>query len=967
MNSYESRRFGVNKIVFDAHYTEGYFSFYLQTSSQRGFMPYDSTLFLPKTSFPMRAGLTKKEPAMLEHWAQHKIYKKVIKNRTGNPIFILHDGPPYANGKIHIGTAYNKVLKDFIVKFKTMMGFYSPFVPGWDTHGLPIETEVIKAFHLNRETLSPIEFRKKCKDFTAGYIKTMTSQFKRLGVWGDWENPYITFEPEYEAKQVEIFGEMAKKGYIYKGLKPVYWCTSCVTALADAEVEYGDHTSPSIYVSFRVKDDTAVHEELKGSSLVIWTTTPWTLPGNTGVALHPNFEYTLFRSGSRKFMVATELLDDFTRNTGVQVDEPIKIFRGSDLEGVVLRHPFVDRDSPVVFADYVTLDTGTGAVHTAPGHGLEDYETGVKYKLDIISPLDDLGRFTDAVPKFKGLFCQEANEAIIAYLKEIGVLLGVGELTHSYPHCWRCKNPVIFRATEQWFASIDGFKQDALRSIDEVSWYPESSINRIKSMVENRSDWCISRQRTWGVPLPIFYCSKCKKEIINSTTLDAVIDLFSREGSDSWFTRSAEEILPEGFTCPHCGGTGFTKEKDIMDVWFDSGTSHAAVLETRPELRWPTDLYIEGSDQHRGWFQSSLLTAVSARGRAPYKIVITHGFTVDGEGKKMSKSLGNTVAPEEVINKYGAEIIRLWAVSSDYSVDIRISEEILGQLVESYRKIRNTIRFILGNLNGFNPKEYTVNYEDLEQIDRWLMNRLQAVTQNILQSYEQWQFHLIVRDITSFCNNDLSSFYLDIVKDRLYCSGPTKLRASAQTVLYTALANLLSLTAPILAFTCEEAYSVMREEILEPFGLDAKESIHIMDFPKGDHACIDEDLTRTWDTLIEVRKDVLKQIEVLRAEKVIGHSLECEIELYADGEIFAVLEKNLDELAPLFVVSKVKLSSPKTAPADAFRGELVNVIARKSQAKKCARCWRFLQSVGENDAHPDLCDRCSSVVSQYYE
>jgi len=929
-------------------------------------MSYDNTLFLPKTSFPMRAGLSKKEPEILKQWAQEKIYEKVQEKRKGGSVFILHDGPPYANGKIHIGTAYNKVMKDFIVKYKSMMGYYVPYVPGWDTHGLPIETEVMKAYKLTRDSLPPIQFRKKCKEFTTKYIKTMTEQFKRLGVWGDWDNPYITFKPSYEAKQIEIFGEMSKKGHIYKGLKPVYWCTTCVTALADAEVEYHDHTSPSIYVKFKVKKGYEKYSELKDAFFVIWTTTPWTIPGNTAVALHPDFEYSLFEDSGKKYLVATELLNEFSKNTGIKTNKILQRFMGKDLEEVILLHPFIDRDSPVVFADYVTLETGTGAVHTAPGHGLEDYETGIKYNLDIVSPLDNYGRFTDEVPRFKGLFTNDANQKIIDYLREIGMLLGVGSLTHSYPHCWRCKNPVIFRATEQWFTSIDGFREEALESIDSVEWIPASSINRIKSMVANRTDWCISRQRTWGVPLPIFYCAACKREVINDTTLKAVEKLFSREGSDSWWLKSAKEILPEGYTCPLCGGTEFTKEKDIMDVWFDSGSSHSAVLETRDELHWPAELYIEGSDQHRGWFQSSLLTAVAARGKAPYRAVLTHGFTVDGEGKKMSKSLGNTIAPEEVTNKYGADIIRLWAVSSDYSVDVRISEEILGQLVDAYRKIRNTIRFMLGNLQGFNPHTDCISKNELDDIDRWLMHRLQIVTGKIVDAYENWQFHTIVKEIINFCNIDLSSFYLDIVKDKLYCSGPTKPRKSSQTALFHTLKNLLSLLAPALSFTAEEAYQVLAHDILKPNGLKAVESIHLTDLPHADREYLDKDLAEVWDNLTAVRKDVLKPLEELRINKTIGHSLESEVTIYADNNLYDLLEKNQDELAPLFVVSKVTLARKSTTGSGQFKGELVDVKVKKAGAKKCERCWKYLESVGTHKKHPHLCERCASVVAEYY-
>jgi isoleucyl-tRNA synthetase len=929
-------------------------------------MSYDHTLFLPKTGFPMRAGLTKMEPDILKRWEKEQIYEKVLEKRKGNETFILHDGPPYANGNIHIGTAYNKVLKDFIVKYKSMSGYYSPYIPGWDTHGLPIETEVIKAYKLKPEQLSPIEFRKKCREFTSKYIGTMTEQFKRLGVWGEWSDPYITFHPAYEAKQIEIFGEMAKKQYIYKGLKPVYWCTTCITALADAEVEYHDHASPWIYVSFKVKEGCHKFEELQGAKVVIWTTTPWTIPGNTACALHPDFDYTLFEHSGERYLVATELLDDFKAHTGIAADKILKQYKGTDLEGVVLRHPWIDRDSPIVFAEYVTLETGTGVVHTAPGHGLEDYETGLKYSLDVVSPLDNLGRFTSDVPEFEGLLCHDANRAIIAHLKKLGALLGVGELTHSYPHCWRCKNPVIFRATEQWFTSIDGFRELALSAIDDVSWVPLSSINRIKSMVQNRSDWCISRQRTWGVPIPIFYCNSCGREIINGETLMAVIDLFAREGSNSWWERSAEEILPQGFRCPHCNNAGFTKEKDIMDVWFDSGTSHAAVLETRKELHWPADLYLEGSDQHRGWFQSSLLTAVAARGKAPYRLVLTHGFTVDGDGKKMSKSLGNTIDPEEVIQKYGADILRLWVVASDYAVDVRVSPEILDQLVDAYRKIRNTIRFMLGNLAGFNPKEDIIPKNAMEPIDRWLLHRLQEVTERIGGSYNSWQFHTIVQEILNFCNNDLSSFYLDIVKDRLYCSGPAGERKSAQTAIHEVLSSLLKLLAPILTFTTEEAYTVLKEEIYSPHRLSTEHSIHLTEFPEADGSWLDPVLSSLYETLIRVRRDVLKPIENLREKKVIGHSLEATVSIYAGEDTYDILAANIDELAPLFVVSGVMLFTKSNVPKDCFHGEVVDVTVAKSETSKCSRCWKYEESVGKDSQHPDLCERCSRVVAKYY-
>ena len=737
-------------------------------------MDYSKTLNLPETEFPMRAGLPQREPEILKYWYDNDIYGKKQKLHAGHKKFVLHDGPPYANGQIHMGTALNKILKDIIIKYKYAQGFDTPYVPGWDTHGMPIEHAAIKNLGLNRNELDPLVLRNECKNYALQWIDIQRNDFKRLGVLGDWEHPYVTLVPDYEAVQIHVFGEMAKKGYIYKGQKSVYWCPHCETALAEAEIEYAEQKTPTIYVKMPiVKDNGMMPEAAKGKPayMVIWTTTPWTMPANVAVALHPDIEYAWVECEGEVLFLAKDLLEQVGNVCKKDLSHILGTCKGKDMEFAECRHPFdtIDRKSLVVLADYVTLDAGTGCVHTAPGHGDVDFETGIKYHLPIVCPVDKSGKFTAEAKQFEGMFVFDANIPILKYLSELGMLLGKENIRHQYAHCWRCKNPIIYRATEQWFASIDGFRDDALAAIaNEVKWIPSWGESRIHNMVADRHDWCISRQRVWGVPIPVFYCKDCGEHLITDATINAVADLFKKEGSDAWWKYEADEILPEGTTCPHCGGKHFTKESDIMDVWFDSGSSHAAVANVRPELQWPVDMYLEGSDQHRGWFQSSLLTSVATTGHAPYKSVLTHGYVVDGEGRKMSKSVGNTVAPQDVIKQYGADIIRLWAASSDYKADIRISKEILKQLSEVYRKIRNTIRYILGNTNDFDYEKDKVPFDQMLELDRWALMHMQLLKKEVKQAYEDYDFHVLYHAIHNFCTVEMSSYYLDILKDRLY-------------------------------------------------------------------------------------------------------------------------------------------------------------------------------------------------------
>lgn len=926
-------------------------------------MDYSKTLNLPQTEFPMRANLPEREPQMLSYWSDENIYAKKVARNQGKAKFVLHDGPPYANGNIHIGTALNKILKDIIVKYKSLQGFEAPYVPGWDTHGLPIEHAAIKILGLNRHELNPLDLRRECKQYALKCLDMQREDFKRLGVSGDWENPYVTLYPEYEAKQIKVFGEMAKQGYIYKGLKSVYWCTSCETALAEAEIEYAEKKSHSIYVKFPVLDDKGnlpVGVNPEQVFAVIWTTTPWTMPANVAICVNPELEYVWVQAGQEIYLLAAGLAESVMKAAKIEEYAILAKLKGADLEGMIFSHPFIERESPIVLGDHVTLEQGTGCVHTAPGHGQEDFEVGMKYGLPIINPVDHAGRFTAEGGKFEGLLVHDANVPVIKELAERSMLLGKGSVKHQYAHCWRCKNPIIYRATEQWFASVDGFRDAALKAIEEVQWIPEWGEDRIRNMVRDRQDWCISRQRVWGLPIPIFYCTKCNEHIINDATITAVSDLFKVEGSDAWWAKSAAEILPAGFSCPHCSHTEFRKETDIMDVWFDSGSSHAAVLETNPALKWPADLYLEGSDQHRGWFQSSLLTSVATRGRAPYNAVLTHGFVVDGEGRKMSKSVGNTIYPQDVIKQYGADILRLWVASADYKADIRISNDILKQMSEVYRKIRNTFRYILGNLADFNPETDRVSYDRLLEIDRWALLRLEQVREKVTQAYDAYEFHTLYHTVHNFCAIDLSSIYLDILKDRVYTAKPDSVeRRAAQTAMYEILDTLVRLVSPVLTFSAEEVWQHMPKVAGMP------ESIQLADWPAARSEYLDKQLEDKWNKLLTVRSELTKALEQARRTKVIGHSLDAAITIYASDEVYEQLNALGEELATLLIVSKANVNhGVQQAPDIAYRSaELpLAVVVTPAQGEKCERCWIYSDTIGEDAEHGTLCERCAGVL-----
>ncbi len=924
-------------------------------------MDYKDTLNLPKTKFPMKANLPKKEPEILKFWEERKINDKAREKRKGADKFVLHDGPPYANGPIHIGTAFNKILKDFINRYKFMRGYDVPYVPGWDTHGLPIEYQVLKTNKIKKEDIEPVKLREMCREYALKFVEKQKEEFIRLGVRGHWERPYITLDPKYEAKQIEAFGKIALKGYVYRGKKPVFWCSTCETALAAAEVEYWDETSPSIYVKFR--DIGELANFFKGAtdkpiSVLIWTTTPWTLPANLAIALHPNYDYALLEDEKEAFIIALKTKERIEEIIGREL-KLLKTVKGSELENIKVHHPFLDRTVPLLLADFVTLEEGTGCVHSAPGHGPEDYEMGVKYGLEPFSPLDDKGRFTSEIPILEGLRYDEANKKIIEIMKENGTLLHLDEITHSYPHCWRCKKPVIFRATPQWFINVSAFREEALRAIDEVEWIPDWGKNRIYNMVRDRSDWCLSRQRVWGVPIPAFYCKACGKEIITEETIDKTKKFFEKEGSSSWFLKSAEEILGKDFKCPHCGSSkGFEKETDIMDVWFDSGTSHFAVLEEDPDLKWPADMYLEGTDQHRGWFQTSLLTSVAITGRAPYESVLTHGFIVDGEGRKMSKSLGNVIYPQEVIERHGADLLRLWAASSDYRVDVRISEGILNQLVEAYRRIRNTARFILGNLYDFSPSKDSLPYEDLLEIDKWALLRLQRLIKRVTWGYDHYEFHLPYHYIHDFCVLDMSSFYLDILKDRLYVLPPdSKERRSAQTVLFKIVFTLSKLIAPLLSFTAEEIWQHLPEPETR------EESVHLSDWPEVEEQYVDEKLENRWERLIKVRRAVNKALEMARQSDFIGSSLEAKVRIFIPDE---EIRKHFSEreLADIFIISQVEICKNHLEEFD-FKDEEetgTEVKILKAEGKKCERCWQYHPDTGKDKAFPNTCPRCASIL-----
>ncbi len=922
-------------------------------------MDYSKTLNLPQTEFPMRANLPQREPEILKFWEEQAIYSRVEAENQGKPKYILHDGPPYANGDIHLGHTLNKVLKDIIVKFKSMDGFDAPYIPGWDTHGLPIEQQVIKKLGINRHAVSTVEFRQKCKEYALKYVGIQRDQFKRLGVRGDWEHPYVTLDPHYEAAQIGVFGEMAKKGYIYKGLKPVYWCASCETALAEAEVEYADKRSASIYVKFPVTDAKGLFPE-ENTYVVIWTTTPWTIPANLGISVHPEFDYVLVETGGEKLVLAKELLESFTAATGLEAPKVLQTFKGRDMERMVCRHPLFERDSLVILGEHVTLDAGTGCVHTAPGHGVEDFQVGKEYGLEVLCPVDNQGRFTEQGGPFAGMPVDKANKEITKALDEKGALLKLEFIEHSYPHCWRCNHPILFRATEQWFASVDGFRQEALAEIDKVQWIPAWGRDRIYNMIADRGDWCISRQRTWGVPIPIFYCESCGKEIINDATIKRVQEIFRAQGSDAWFALSTEELLPPGLKCS-CGGEKFRKETDIMDVWFDSGTSHVGVLQQRQGLAWPADLYLEGSDQHRGWFNSSLSTSVAAFGEAPYKAVLTHGFLVDEQGRKMSKSLGNGIDPMNVIKDMGADILRLWVSSADYKSDVAVSPNILKQISEAYRKIRNTIRFMLGNLYDFDPTKDMVSYEELPELDRWALLKLHSLTKRVLEAYRNFEFHVIFHSVHNFCGVEMSALYLDIVKDRVYTEAPASGdRRAAQSVMYEITSYLVRLLAPILSFSMEEVWRHM------PHLPGEANSVQLSLMPEVKEQYLAGPLEEKWEKMFAVRSDVSKALELTRQDKVIGHSLNAKVDIFPLQELFDFLAAEEDQLASIFIVSKVMLHRPgETPPAGAVAGEQhpgLYLTVEQAPGEKCERCWMYSEEVGNDQEHAALCPRCAGVV-----
>lgn len=925
---------------------------------------YGKTLNLPKTEFPMRGNLPQREPEFLNKWEDMNIYKKQLEKNEEKPVFILHDGPPYANGGIHLGTSLNKILKDIVIKYYSMKGYKTPYVPGWDTHGLPIEQRAIKELGLKRHEVGPVKFRNACKDFALKYLDIQRNAFKRLGVRGDWDNPYITLKPEFEAKQIEVFGEMAKKGYIYKGLRPVYWCPDCETALAEAEIEYLEDKTTSIYVKFNVKDDKGKFKSITDNTnniyFVIWTTTTWTLPGNLAISLNAEFEYSVIKVGNEYYVIATELVENVTKAAGINEYEVAAKFKGEDLEGILCKHPFLDRDSVIITGDHVTLEAGTGCVHTAPGHGAEDFEVCKKYDIPVIVPVDDKGYLTGEAGQFAGLYYEKSNAAIIEQLKQTGHLLASEEIEHQYPHCWRCKDPIIFRATEQWFASIEGFRDEAIKAIDTVKWVPEWGKDRITGMVRERDDWCISRQRIWGVPIPIFYCKECKKELINDETIQAVANLFREKGSNAWYEVDSKDIIPEGIKC-ECGCSEFDKEQDIMDVWFDSGSTHAAVLETFEGLYSPADMYLEGSDQHRGWFQSSLLTSFATRGRAPYKIVLTHGYVVDGEGRKMSKSLGNGIDPEDVIKEYGADILRLWVASSDYKSDIRISKDILKQLSEVYRKIRNTCRFILGNINDYDPNRDSVEYDKLNELDKWALMKLNKLIRVVEDAYTRYEFHLMFHAIHNFCVIDMSNFYLDIIKDRLYTSKADSLaRRAAQTVMYEILDALVKMLTPVLAFTSEEIWQHMPHKA----GDDA-ESVQLNYWPVINEVYDNKELEEKCAKIIRIRQVVSKALEIARTEKLIGHSLNAKVSIYADDSGYDFLKSIEKDLITIFIVSDVEIINSEDAEGKFYEDEEfkgIKVVISQAEGEKCERCWMISKTVGKDEKHPAICDRCRTVI-----
>ncbi|MFN3966531.1 MAG: isoleucine--tRNA ligase [Endomicrobiia bacterium] len=918
---------------------------------------YSKTVNLPKTDFPMKANLAVREPEILSFWKENNIYKKILEKNKSGKKFILHDGPPYANGHIHLGHALNKILKDIVVKYKAIRGFYTPFIPGWDCHGLPIEHQLFKELGIDKRQIDIVSFRKKAKDFAKKFVDIQKEEFIRLGVFGDWNNPYLTMDYKYESNIVRVFKELAEAGYIYRSKKPIYWCPYCETALAEAEVEYADHISPSIYVKFPVVDTPY-------RFVLIWTTTPWTLPANVAIAFHPDAEYVLIKCNGEEFILSKALLKNVSEITGLKEYKILQEFKGEKLENIKCKNPVVDRISTGILADFVTLEDGTGCVHIAPGHGAEDYQVGLKYKLPVISPVDSQGIFTEEVPEFNGHRVFAANPLIVNKLKEKGLLLHEEKITHSYPHCWRCKHAIIFRATDQWFLSVEynNLRERMIKSVEEVKWIPDYGINRIKGMLELRPDWCLSRQRYWGVPIPAIYCNKCGETFLDRRIIEKFEKIVEKEGTDAWFIKPVEDFLPDDFNCDKCSGSDFRKETDILDVWFDSGVSHEAVLKIKEELDWPADMYLEGSDQHRGWFQTSLIPAVALHNSSPYRIVLTHGFTVDGEGRKMSKSLGNVIAPQEITQKYGAEILRLWVSSSDYKEDVRISSEIIERLVETYRKIRNTIRFLLGNLYDFSPKNDTVGYKEMLEIDRWVLHKLQKLTEKVIKAYENYEFHLVISEINGFCVVDLSSFYMDVLKDRLYTfRADSEERRSAQTVIYQVLLTLLKLVSPVLSFTAEEAWQNLRK-------IDGSlpESIFLTELEDYKKEFLSEELERKWEKLLDIREKVNIEIEKARRAGIIKSSLESKVIIdTGDKEALKFLDGYKNDLPAILIVSQVEVS-PRGA-STTYRGasitdQEIKITVLHADGKKCPRCWNWSTEITDDS---EICPKCKKALESF--
>ena len=922
-------------------------------------MAIKDTLNLPKTDFPMKANLAQREPEILDFWESIGLYKKIQNKAKGKTKFVLHDGPPYANGDIHVGHTLNKVIKDIIVKYKSMQGFDAPYVPGWDTHGQPIEHNVLKKLGDKRKSISDVELRKKCHDYAMEYVDRQREEFKRLGVRGDWEKPYLTLDPVYESTNIKIFKDLFKKGLIYKGKKPIHWCNYCSTALAEAEIEYSDERSPSIYLKFRVKDDKGKLADFKDVDFMVWTTTPWTLPANVALALDPDGEYILVDSNGEHLLI----LKDLAQPVFKELERPykeLKIFSGKELQGIKVSHPLFDRESVVVLADFISREQGTGVVHIAPGHGQEDYLVGLEFDLPMPMPVDDKGVFTDEAERFEGQDIYKGNKSIVKELDDRNILLKLSFIEHSYPHCWRCRKPVIFRATEQWFVSMDkaDLRKDALKEIKNVDWIPAWSQSRIESMVSERPDWCISRQRVWGVPLPVFVCKDCNEVLVNVEAIEAVEKLFEKEGADSWYKKDAAEILPAGSKCEKCNSSNIGKEMNILDVWFESGISQEAVLKTRADLSWPADLYVEGSDQHRGWFQSSLLISVGHQKKAPYKSVLTHGFVVDDQGRKMSKSLGNVVDPLDVIKQSGADILRLWVAASDFTTDVAISAEILKRTSEAYRRLRNTLRFLLANLYDFDESK-AVDFSDLREIDKWALGRLQLLNEKVQDAFDDYKFHTVFHSIHNFAVVDLSAFYLDILKDTLYTvAADSKKRRSAQTVLKEILLVMTKLLTPILAFTSEEVWNNLPFEKKE-------ETVQLSAWPEPKKELVDNKLDEKFNRLREVRDEVLKALEEARVKKVIGNPLEAKVILQAPEKLKSFLDKELNELPELFIVSEASIGQAKGAIV--FSSERIKdliISVDKTKHVKCERCWRYVAEVTKVKDMENICPRCADVIKE---